>query len=139
MDKPVANMAEHSSEVGEILNELADMSEGDVLDEFQAVALLKAKTELSRLSAENAELRKERDALKQHAELASLVVHGSKEYAETLEARLSEALEALRPFADAAQSYEPDEGDNADVAWAHDFTIGSLRRAHTFLNSIKEE
>ncbi|AEI71026.1 hypothetical protein [EBPR siphovirus 2] len=43
--------------------------------------------------------------------------------------KLDVMREALKPFADAAESYDPDEGDGAHIAWAHDFTIASLRRA----------
>jgi hypothetical protein len=53
----------------------------------------------------------------------------------TLRAELAKAREALEPFAEAAASYDPDEGDSKDVAWSHDFTIGSLRRARTALTS----
>lgn len=47
----------------------------------------------------------------------------------TAEAALAKAVEALEPFAEAAASYDPDEGDGANVAWSHDFTIAALRRA----------
>jgi len=46
-----------------------------------------------------------------------------------MRAELERARKALEPFAEAAASYEPDEGDDRCIAWAHDFTIGSLRRA----------
>lgn len=49
------------------------------------------------------------------------------------EAHVKSLEEALRPFADAAQSYDPDEGDDTTIAWAHGFTIGSLRRARAAL------
>lgn len=48
-----------------------------------------------------------------------------------MEKRIAALEEALKPFAEAADAYDPDEGDDRDVAWAHDFTIGSLRRART--------
>lgn len=54
-----------------------------------------------------------------------------------LEADLQQAREALEPFAEAADSYDPDEGDNGDVAWSHDFTIGSLRRARAARTALK--
>jgi len=41
--------------------------------------------------------------------------------------------EALQPFAEVASSYDPEEGDGYDIAWAHDFTIASLRRARSAL------
>jgi gamma-glutamyl:cysteine ligase YbdK (ATP-grasp superfamily) len=42
--------------------------------------------------------------------------------------------EALKPFADAADAYDPPEGDDRDIAWSHDFQIGALRRARAALN-----
>lgn len=54
-----------------------------------------------------------------------------EERALAAEAKLAKAVEALEPFADAANSYDPDEGDGAQVAWSHDFTIASLRRARS--------
>lgn len=47
----------------------------------------------------------------------------------TLKREMVELREALSPFAEAADSYDPDEGDGSNAAWAHDFTIASLRRA----------
>jgi hypothetical protein len=41
--------------------------------------------------------------------------------------------EALKPFADAADQYDPDEGDDANEAWSIDVTIGDLRRARAAL------
>lgn len=46
--------------------------------------------------------------------------------------------EALEPFAEAAESYDPDEEDGAGAAWAHDFTIASLRRARSALSKETE-
>lgn len=46
---------------------------------------------------------------------------------------------ALEPFAAAANAYAPHEGGDRDVAWAHDFTIGSLRRARSALANTAEE
>ena len=54
-----------------------------------------------------------------------------------LQKELETAREALEPFARVADSYEPDEGDDACVAWAHDFTIGSLRRARDARRTTK--
>jgi len=56
---------------------------------------------------------------------------------ERLQKELETAREALEPFARVADSYEPDEGDDACVAWAHDFTIGSLRRARDARRTTK--
>lgn len=41
--------------------------------------------------------------------------------------------EALKPFAGAADVYDPPKDDDRDIAWAHDLTIGSLRRARAAL------
>ena len=41
--------------------------------------------------------------------------------------------EALKPFADEAERYEPDEGDDRHVAWSSPFSIGALRRARSAL------
>lgn len=55
------------------------------------------------------------------------------------EASLATMREALVPFAEAAASYDPEEGDDAQAAWAHDFTIGSLRRARRALGGSNAE
>jgi hypothetical protein len=45
-------------------------------------------------------------------------------------AAATRAAEALAPFAEAADSYDPPfDAKDSEVAWSHDFTIGSLRRA----------
>ena len=54
-------------------------------------------------------------------------------------ASLATMREALEPFAEAAASYDPEEGDDAQAAWAHDFTIGSLRRARRALGGSNAE
>lgn len=59
--------------------------------------------------------------------------------AEALQRENAELREGLKPFADAAQLYDPPEGDDGDVAWAHDFTIGSLRRARTLLKGAGDD
>lgn len=48
---------------------------------------------------------------------------------DALTARVAELEEALRPFADKAQQYEPNEDDDKDPAWDAMFKIGDLRRA----------
>lgn len=48
-------------------------------------------------------------------------------------ARVEALRGALEPFAETAASYDPPEGDDKDVAWAHDFPIGALRRARAAL------
>ena len=47
---------------------------------------------------------------------------------ETLEA-------ALQPFAEWADAYEPDEGDEHELAWNHRATIGMLRAARKALDA----
>lgn len=59
--------------------------------------------------------------------------------ATTAEAEAKAMREALEPFAEAAASYDPEEGDDAQAAWAHDFTIGSLRRARRALGGSNAE
>jgi len=51
------------------------------------------------------------------------------------EERLKEAERIMQPLAEAAYSYDPDEGDGSDLAWAHDFKIGTLRAARAFLDT----
>ena len=66
-------------------------------------------------------------------------VTAAESRASSAEAQLAEMREALRPFAEAAAGYDPDEGEDRDVAWAHDFTIGSLRRARRVLSKGMRE
>jgi len=49
---------------------------------------------------------------------------------------MEEVMKVLEPFAEAANSYDPDESDNDQVAWAHDFQIGSLRAARALLSKL---
>jgi hypothetical protein len=59
---------------------------------------------------------------------------------ETLQRERDEAREALKPFAEAADAYDdPSDEDDAGLAWAHDFTIGSLRRARAALSPKEAE
>ncbi len=45
-------------------------------------------------------------------------------------ARIAELEAALKPFADEAARYDPDENDNQSLAWAStSFRIGQLRAA----------
>lgn len=55
------------------------------------------------------------------------------------EAKAEGLAKALEPFAEVAASYDPDEGDGGNVAWAHDFTIGSLRQARTALAAYRAD
>lgn len=88
-----------------------------------------------RISQQDAELERVRRELEE-----------AKEFRSILEGHLSaaiddynEALKALEPFAEAAASYDPPENDDGHAAWAHDFTIGSLRRARAALRAKAEE
>ena len=56
---------------------------------------------------------------------------------DALKAKLERAREALTPFAEAADSYDPDEGDGGYGAWQHEFRICSLRRARAALAEIE--
>lgn len=49
------------------------------------------------------------------------------------ERRINALEKALKPFADEAERYEPDEGDDSTTAWATSFDIGYLRRARAAL------
>lgn len=54
--------------------------------------------------------------------------------AEAAEAALAKAREALKPFADIAVHYDPDEGDNNQPLWGENhLKIGDLRRARAAL------
>lgn len=48
---------------------------------------------------------------------------------EAADAAKKEAAEVIWPLAEAAASYDPDEGENNQPAWAHDFPIALLRAA----------
>jgi chromosome segregation ATPase len=56
----------------------------------------------------------------------------------TARQQIERLREALEPFAEAADAYEPDEGDGASMAWQHDFRIGALRRARAALRESGE-
>lgn len=49
-------------------------------------------------------------------------------------ARIQELEAALKPFADAASAYDPEEEDDQSAAWQSVFDIGDLRRARSSLN-----
>lgn len=48
-----------------------------------------------------------------------------------MEARNAELEKALKPFAEMAYLYDPDEGDGGDEAWDRGPTIGQLRAARS--------
>ena len=52
-----------------------------------------------------------------------------------LQAEVERLREALEPFAEAASFYDPPDGDDNQMAWSHDFPLGSLRRARAALNT----
>lgn len=90
---------------------------------------------VSRISQQDAELERVRRELEE-----------AKEFRAILEGHLSaaiddynDALKALEPFAEAAASYDPPENDDGHAAWAHDFTIGSLRRARAVSRAKTKE
>jgi len=51
------------------------------------------------------------------------------------DAEIERLRAALEPFAEAASFYDPPEGDDNQMAWSHDFPIGSLRRARAAFNT----
>ena len=72
-----------------------------------------------------------------------------KKERDALEAKLAKAVEALEPFAKAAETWEPDDGDSglgARIEHPHhglerhaEFTFGDLRRARATLTEISSE
>ena len=88
-------------------------------------------------AAEITRLQKERDGIDEERRTALALVLERNAQIQALQKELETAREALEPFARVADSYEPDEGDDACVAWAHDFTIGSLRRARRSRRTTK--
>ena len=78
-------------------------------------------------------LRAEVESLRQHNSEMTDALLAAEARATTAEAQVVAMREALEPFADAANSYDPDEDDGHTVAWNHDFTLASLRRARTAL------
>jgi len=67
------------------------------------------------------------------AQKALRLLNERDELIATLAKRLEEAEAVIRPFAEAAASYDPPEGDDQHTAWAHDFPIGSLRAARRWM------
>lgn len=53
--------------------------------------------------------------------------------------RVERLEEALKPFAEAADIYDPPENDDHHAAWAHDFPIGALRRARAALSDGQKQ
>jgi uncharacterized protein with LGFP repeats len=99
--------------------------------------------ELEEARATNEQLRGETylasaEAAEFHRDNAVTMWDAERARATAAEAKVARMGEALKPFADAADSYDPDEGDDRHAAWAHDFTIGSLRRARSALQSEKD-
>ncbi|MFD1945029.1 hypothetical protein [Paradevosia shaoguanensis] len=84
------------------------------------------------LEAENARLREDYEGQKEQVATFATKLTSAK-------ATIKRMRKALTPFADAAYSYDPEEGDDAYAAWAHEFTIGSLRLARSALNPERAE
>lgn len=63
--------------------------------------------------------------------IATLIAERDRALAalDAMRAERDAAAEALEPFAEQADNYEPEEGDGGQIAWASDFTIGQLRYA----------
>jgi len=53
----------------------------------------------------------------------------------TLTARIERLEAALKPFADEAVKYEPDEGDSEELIWDISLTLGHLRNARRELEN----
>lgn len=75
------------------------------------------------------------DAREAHAKCTTALIAAAEARASALDVERDRLREALDPFAEAAASYDPDEGDGGNVAWSHDFTIASLRRARAALSA----
>jgi len=58
---------------------------------------------------------------------------------DTIIAEVERLRMALKPFAEEAGQYDPDEGDDEDSAWGSRFTIGDLRRARAALTVLAPE
>lgn len=54
-------------------------------------------------------------------------------------AEIKRLREALKPFADEADLYDPPESDDDLPAWSRDFPIGTLRRARAALKKAEGE
>jgi len=121
-----------------IVETICTVLELGTLDADQVAAAIRAKFEKAERERDEAVC----DTRSAEAEL-SIVRKSRDGYVKAEQARADEQYrlaaevarlrEALEPFAKAADGYDPDEGDSCDVAWAHDFTIGSLRAARAAL------
>jgi len=72
---------------------------------------------------------------------AAKVLRDTTTRAEAAEARLSKALEVMKPFADLATQYDPPDGDDQDLPWGlyqGDITLGHLRAARAFIEEQGE-
>lgn len=93
------------------------------------------------------ELERERDGLFHRATLAEEWREHDKARAEAAEAKLAKAVAGLRPFAKAAETWEPDDGDSAlgaRIEHPHhglephaEFTFGDLRHARAVLAELE--
>lgn len=93
------------------------------------------ETEVNALRAEN-------ERLREHAELASLVLHGFKEAAELAQAKLEEAAKVLEPFVNVRDQHP--ESVKLINGKLDGFTLMSVNvtkdqfiAAHAFLSNLK--
>lgn len=75
-------------------------------------------------------------SLEESAANAAFIVRAVNAF-EANEALIKVLVEALKPFAEAAASYDPAEGDDAFEAWRETFSIGALRTARKALRKAE--
>lgn len=94
---------------------------------------------VARMEATCEKLEAERDEARADQQQAlDLCAAAVDDYNDAL-ATCEKLAKALEPFANEATSYDPPEGDDRDVAWASDFTIGALRVALSCLSEYRKE
>lgn len=97
-------------------------------------------TELLDLYADFIQLETLSDSYK--AEIPELFAKSKAQMVECLEAKdklIAELVEALEPFAEQADRYDPPENDSGYVAWNSPFYIGDLRGARSASLRAKEQ
>lgn len=127
-------------DAGEVVAWLRREELDHIINEMPVTAELfsDAATLLQSLSADNARLREEWDEV---ADLAGKTVAAANDAVEIAEARLSEAVEVLKPFAEYLNGMPVDldnKGkpvpDDQGVGWAY-LTVGQFRAARQFLDT----